>query len=43
MKAINDDKKKSFLVPKLIKITNLTEKVGIKNQKRINNSISESN
>ena len=34
MKAINDDKKKSFLVPKLIKITNLTEKLGIKDLKK---------
>lgn len=34
MKAINDDKKKSFLVPKLIKITNLTEKIGIKDLKK---------
>ena len=34
MKAINDDKKKSFLVPKLIKITNLTEKLGIKALKK---------
>ena len=34
MKAINDDKKKSFLVPKLIKITNFTEKLGIKNLKK---------
>ena len=34
MKAINDDKKKSFLVPKLIKITNITEKLGIKDLKK---------
>ena len=34
MKAINEDKKKSFLVPKLIKITNFTEKVGLKDLKK---------
>ncbi|MBI1931464.1 MAG: AMP-binding protein [Ignavibacteriales bacterium] len=34
MKAINEDKKKSFLVPKLIKLTNLTQKIGIKDLKK---------
>ena len=34
MKAINEDKKKAFLVPKLIKLTNLTDKVGMKNVKK---------
>ena len=34
MKAINDDKKKSFLVPKLIKITNITQKFGVKDLKK---------
>ncbi|MCB9207481.1 MAG: AMP-binding protein [Ignavibacteriales bacterium] len=34
MKAINDDKKKSFLVPKLIKLTNVTQKLGIKDLKK---------
>lgn len=34
MKAINEDKKKSFLVPKLIKITNLTQKLGVKDLKK---------
>lgn len=34
MKAINDDKKKSFLVPKLIKITNFTKKIGVKDLKK---------
>lgn len=29
MKAINEDKKKAFLVPKLIKITNFTNKLGV--------------
>lgn len=34
MKAINEDKKKAFLVPKLIKATNLTQKFGLKNLKK---------
>lgn len=34
MKAIHDDKKKSFLVPKLIKITNVTQKLGMKELKK---------
>ncbi len=34
MKAINDDKKKSFLVPKLVKITNFTQKLGVKDLKK---------
>ncbi|MDX1702050.1 MAG: AMP-binding protein, partial [Melioribacteraceae bacterium] len=34
MKAINEDKKKAFLVPKLITLTNFTEKVGLKNLKK---------
>lgn len=34
MKAINDDKKKSFIVPKLIKITNITQKFGLKDLKK---------
>lgn len=34
MKAINDDKKKSFLVPKLIRITNFTNKIGVKDLKK---------
>lgn len=34
MKAINDDKKKAFLVPKLIKITNITSKIGLKDLKK---------
>jgi len=34
MKAINEDKKKAFLVPKLIKITNLTQKFGVKDLKK---------
>ena len=34
MKAINEDKKKAFLVPKLIKFTNLTNKLGIKDLKK---------
>jgi long-chain acyl-CoA synthetase len=34
MKAINEDKKKSFLVPKLIKLTNITQKLGVKDLKK---------
>lgn len=34
MKAINEDKKKAFLVPKLIAATNLTQKFGLKNLKK---------
>jgi len=34
MKAINEDKKKSFLVPKLIMLTNVTQKLGIKDIKK---------
>ena len=34
MKAITEDKKKAFLVPKLIKFTNLTNKLGIKDLKK---------
>jgi len=42
MKAINEDKKKAFLVPKLIKITNLTQKLGAKGlKKKIFNELQE--
>jgi long-chain acyl-CoA synthetase len=34
MKAINEDKKKAFLVPKLIKFTNITQKLGVKDLKK---------
>ncbi len=34
MKVINEDKKKSFLVPKLIKLTNFTQKIGVKDLKK---------
>jgi len=34
MKAINEDKKKAFLVPKLVGLTNLTDKLGIKDLKK---------
>ncbi|MBK8945741.1 MAG: AMP-binding protein [Ignavibacteriae bacterium] len=34
MKAINEDKKKAFLVPKLIKLTNFTQKFGVKDLKK---------
>lgn len=34
MKAIRDDKKKSFLVPKLITLTNISQKLGIKDLKK---------
>ena len=34
MKAIGEDKKKAFLVPKLVKITNIAEKLGIKDLKK---------
>ncbi len=34
MKAINEDKKKAFLVPKLIKLTNFTKKLGLKDLKK---------
>lgn len=34
MKAINEDKTKSFIVPKLIKLTNITQKIGLKDLKK---------
>lgn len=34
MRAINEDKKKAFLVPKLIKVTNFTQKLGMKDLKK---------
>lgn len=41
MKAINEDKKKSFIVPKLIKLTNFTDKFGIKLKQKIFKELQE--